>query len=220
MNDKTVVKDAEIVDKVDLSQGEMDELKREMRSAQWADWAQNNQKHILIGLALVVLLLIGGGLWQERVKSQHGAAATLYQQALNEQSDSKKSALLQSVVSQFDSSSYAALALMQLARLDGEHAEAHLQALMAHPAAMKEWVWQARLDLAALKIEQGDTVAAGALLAKTVGKHYQQLRHYLMAQAADDAAQKQAHLQKALDALSDDDALKRRIETLMAQHAS
>jgi len=202
------------------SQGEMDELKRDMRSAQWAHWAQANQKNIIAALIAVVVILIAGGMWQEHNKSQHSAAATLYQQAMNEQDASSKLSLMQSVITQFGSSSYSALAQMQLAHLDHPNAEAHLQALIAHPEAMKEWVWQARLDLAALKIEQGDKAAANAVLEKTVGDQYQQLRYYLMAMATADAAAKEKYLQKALDAISQDDALKNRIETLMSQQAS
>jgi len=220
MNDKTPVTGTVMPEGNAPSQGEMDELKRNMRSAQWTHWAQANQKNIIAAIIAVVVILIAGGMWQEHNKSQHGAAATLYQQAMNEQDASSKLSLMQSVITQFGSSSYSALAQMQLAHLDQPNAEAHLQALIDHPEAMKEWVWQARLDMAALKIEQGDKAAAKALLKKTVGDQYQQLRHYLMAMAASDAVEKEKHLQKALDAISQDDALKSRIETLMSQKAS
>jgi len=220
MNDKAPVTGTVMPEGNAPSQGEMDELKRDMRSAQWTHWAQTNQKQIIAALVALVVVLVAGGLWKEQIKSQHGAAAALYQQAMNEQDASKQQALMQSVVTQFDSSSYSALAHMQLAHLDQAHAEAHLQALTAHPDAMKEWVWQARLDLAAMKIEQGDKAAAKALLEKMVGGQYQQLRHYLMAMAASDAAEKEKHLQKALDAVSNDKVLKSKIETLMSQKTS
>jgi len=220
MNDKAPVTGTVVPEGNAPSQGEMDELKRDMRSAQWTHWAQSNQKNIIAALVALVVILVAGGLWKEHNKSQHGAAATLYQQAMNEQDASKQKSLMQSVMTQFDSSAYSALAQMQLSHLDKANAEAHLQALISHPEAMKEWVWQARLDLAALKIEQGDKAAAKALLEKAVGNQYQQLRHYLMAMAASDAAEKEKHLQKALDAVSQDEALKSRIETLMAQKTS
>jgi len=220
MNDKAPVTGTVMPEGNAPSQGEMDELKRDMRSAKWTHWAQTNQKNIIAAIIAVVVILIAGGMWQEHNKSQHGAAATLYQQAMNEQDVSSKLSLMQSVVTQFGSSSYSALAQMQLVNLDQSNAETHLQALIDHPEAMKEWVWQARLDMAALKIEQGDKAAARALLAKTVGNQYQQLRHYLMAMAASDAAEKEKHLQKALDAVSNDNDLKNRIETLMGQKAS
>ncbi len=220
MNDKAPVTGTVMPEGNAPSQGEMDELKRDMRSAQWTHWAQANQNNIIAAVIAVVVILIAGGMWQEHNKSQHGAAATLYQQAMNEHDASKQQALMQSVITQFGSSSYSALAQMQLAHLDKPHAEAHLQALIEHPEAMKEWVWQARLDMAAIKLEQGDKAAARALLQKTVGDQYQQLRHYLMAMAADDAAEKETQLQKALDAISQDDVLKSRIETLISQQAS
>jgi len=220
MNDKAPVTGTVLPEGNAPSQGEMNELKRDMRSAQWTHWAQANQKNIIAAVIALVVMLVAGGLWKEHNKSQHGAAASLYQQAMNEQDASKQQSLMQSVITQFASSTYSALAQMQLTHLDKTNAEAHLKALIAHPEAMKEWVWQARLDIAALKIEQGDKAAAKALLEKTVGKQYQQLRHYLMAMAAFDAAEKETHLQKALDAVSQDDALKTRIETLMAQKAS
>jgi len=220
MNDKTAVTGTVLPEGNAPSQGEMDELKRDMRSAQWTHWAQANQKYMIAAVIALIVILIAGGFWKEQIKSQHSAAATLYQQAMNEQNASKQLSLMQSVVTKFSSSSYSALAQMQLAHLDKAHVEAHLQALMAHPEAMREWVWQARLDMAALKLEQGDKAAAKALLEKTVGAQYQQLRHYLMAMAASDAAEKEKHLQKALDAVSNDNALKSRIETLMSQTAS
>ncbi len=220
MNDKAPVTGTVMPEGNAPSQGEMDDLKRDMRSAQWTHWAQANQKRIVAVVAALVIVLMAGGLWKEQIKSQHSAAASLYQQAVNEQDKTKQQSLMQSVVTQFDSSAYSALAHMQLAHLDQAHAEDHLKALIAHPEAMKEWVWQARLDLAAMKIEQGDKAAANALLAKTVGDQYQQLRHYLMAMAAADAVEKEKHLQKALDAVSNDNVLKSKIETLMAQKTS
>ncbi len=220
MNDKTPVKGSVMPEGSSPSQGEMDELKRDMRSAQWTHWAQANQKHIIAAVVALVVILIAGGLWQEQNKSQRAAAATLYQQAVNEQNSGKQQALMQSVITQFSSSSYSALAQMQLTRLDQAHAETHLQALIAHPEAMKEWIWQARLDMAAIKIEQGDKAAANVLLGHAVGDQYQQLRHYLMAMAAPGATEKEKHLKKALDAVSQDKALKTRIETLMVQKTS
>jgi len=220
MNNKTAVTGSVMPEGVDPSQVDMDELKRDMRSAQLTHWIQTNQKQILAAVAVFIAMLIAGGMWQEHNRSQHAAAATLYEQALNAQDATKKLTLMQSVVDQFGSSSYGALAQMQLARLDQAHAEDHLKALMNHPEAMQEWVWQARLDLASIKLEAGDKTAANQLLAEPVGEHYQQLRHYLMAMASTNAAEKQQHLQKALDAISHDEALKSRIKTLLAKTAS
>ena len=196
---------------------EMEELQREMRSAQWSQWILDHQKQIMITVAVLVAALIAAALWMEQQRSQQEAAATLYQQAVNA-SDGKKAALLTSVTKEFASSSYAAMAAMQLVKADRAHAEMHLQAVIDHPKSMPEWKWQARLDLAAIKIEQGDRTAARKLLTDVVGKDYQQLRHYLLAMAADSASEKQQHLQKALDAPSHDNNLKQKIESLLAAH--
>jgi len=217
MNNKTAVTGTVMPEGNEPSRGEMDELKRDMRSAQLTHWAQSNQKQIIAAVVVFVVMLMAGGLWQQHNRSQHAAAATLYQQALNEQDATKKVSLMQSVSDKFGSSSYSALAQMALVKLDKVHASSHLKAVMEHPKAMREWVWQARLDLAAIKMEAGDKAAASQLLTQMVGDHYQQLRHYLMAMAASNVAEKQQHLQKALDAVSHDDALKNRIEALLAQ---
>ena len=219
-NDKIAVKDAEPVDDQPVLQGELDELKREMRSAKLTQWLQDNQKNLLAAVVALVLILLAGGMWLESDKSQRVAAATLYQQALNAQDADKKKTLMQSVSTEFASSTYAALALMEMARLDRPHAADHLNALIAHPKAMQEWIWQARLDLATLKIEQSDMAAANALLSKVMGSQYQQQRHYLMALASSDAAEKQKHLQQALDAASLDDALQQKIKSMLASQAS
>jgi len=220
MNDKAPVMGTVMPEGNEPSQGDMDELKRDMRSAQLTHWAQTNQKQIIVAIIVFVGVLMAGGLWQEHNRSQHAAAATLYQQALNEKDASKKITLMQSVSEKFKGGSYHVLAQMQLAKLDKAHAEAHLKAVIENAKSMREWGWQARLDLAAIKLEAGDKAAASALLKKVVGAQYQQLRHYLMAMAASDAAEKQQHLQKALDAISHDNALKSRIESLLAQSAS
>ena len=196
---------------------EMDELKREMRSAKWAAWAQDNKQSLLAGLTLLVLALLGSGLWIENERSHRASAAILYQQALSEQDVAIKQTLLESVRNDFSDSSYGALALMQLARVDTGNTTVHLIALMKHGKAMDEWVWQAQLDLAELSIEQGDAQAARKHLELPVGKQYEQLRHYLMAEVSVDPAEKKEHLKQALEAPSLDDGLKRKIENLLAK---
>lgn len=195
---------------------EIAELRRDMRSAQITDWLEKNTQSLIAGVIAVVLVLIGGGLWLEHGKSEREAAATLYQQALVEKDAAKKQTLMQKVVSDFSGSTYATMAEMQLAALDDEHAEAHLEAVIHASATMPEWVWQARLDLAELKLEAGDKAAAKAWLAEPVGKQYEQLRYYLLAMASDDEAERKAHLNKALDAPSLDSELKDKIESLLA----
>jgi len=220
MNDKTSEKITVMPEENGPLKEEMDELKREMRSAKWADWMQAHQKQIVGAVAGLVLVLMASGLWIERERSQSESAATLYQQAINENDSSKKKALLESVTRQFSSNSYAALALMQLARVDQANAETHLLRLLAHGSSMDEWAWQARLDLAQIKITKGDKVGARALLDQIVGKQYQQLRYYLLATVADETTEKEQFLKKALDAESNDADLKQKIETLLPQQAA
>ncbi len=217
MNDKTSEKVTVMPEENAPLKEEMDELKREMRSAKWSDWVQSHQKEITGAVAGLVIVLMLSGLWIERERSQSETAATLYQQAINTTDNAEKKALLESVLKQFTSNSYAALASMQLARVDQANAEKHLQRLLQHGKVMEEWAWQARLDLAEIKIAKGDKAAAKVLLEKIVGKQYQQLRYYLLSTLADDAAEKTTLLQKALDAESNDAVLKQKIETLLPQ---
>jgi len=220
MNQKTSDKTADPIEQPVASHEEMAELKREMRTAEWNDWFIKNQQSLLVAVGLVLAGLVAGGMWLEHSRSQQDAAATLYQQAVNESDTGNKKAMLESLVSKFASSSYAAMAQMQLTLADSEHAEAHLQALSDHSSAMDEWKWQARLDLAQLKIEQGDADAAHVLLQQPVGKQYQQLRYFLLSTIAKDAAEKKQQLQKALDAAAPDQELKQRIETQLSLLAS
>jgi len=212
MNDK-------IIDNTPLEE-EMAELKRDMRSAKITAWLESNTQTLTAGVIAFVLVLAGGALWIEHNKSLRSSAATVYQQALGEQDSAKKKTLMAQVVTEFGSTSYATLAEMQLALLDSEHAEAHLQAVIDSSASMQEWKWQARLDIAEIRIEAGDKAGARAQLDAPVGKEYEQLRHYLMALASDDAAEAQRHLQKALDAPSLDSDLKTKIESMLSNNGT
>jgi len=207
-------------DEIPVKDADLDELKREMRSAQWMDWVEANKNALIGAVAVVLIVLIATGLWLENDRAQRATAATVYQQAVSEISPSKKQSLLESVSRDFADSTYSALALMQLAALDRANAEAHLNALIAHDKAMEEWVWQARIDLAEIKMAAGDQVAAKALLEQSVGEQYQQLRLYLLAQISADASEKQQYLQRALDAPSTDPELKQKIEMQMGKKVS
>ncbi|RLL55922.1 hypothetical protein D8Y20_00295 [Mariprofundus sp. EBB-1] len=220
MNDKTSEKVTVMPEENGPLKEEMDELKREMRSAKWSDWAESHKNEMIGAVAALVIVLMLSGMWIERQRAQSETAATLYQQAINATDNSEKKALLESVIKQFTSNSYAALASMQLARVDSANAEKHLQRLLQHGKVMEEWAWQARLDLAEIKIANGDKAAAKALLEQVVGKQYQQLRYYLLATLTEDAAEKITLLQKALDAVSNDAVLKQKIETLLPQQAA
>lgn len=220
MNDKKAADEAVESENSSFAAEEMEELKREMRSAKWVAWMEDNKQSLMAGLAGLVVVLLIAGYWIESERATRVVAATVYQQALNEQDTEKKRSLLENVSRDFSDSSYAALALMQLARFDSENAEKHLKGLIAHGKAMEEWIWQARLDLAELYIERGDMQAAQPYLDGKVGEQYQQLQHYLQAMASGDEGDKQMHLQKALDSPSLDDELKQKIESQLTAKTS
>ncbi|WP_176957570.1 tetratricopeptide repeat protein [Mariprofundus sp. KV] len=207
-------------DDIPVKDSDIEELKREMRSAQWTNWVEANQKLLMGAAAALLVVLLAAGFWIEQDRAHSATAATVYQQAVSEADVSKKQLLLQNVSRDFSSSSYGALALMQLAGVDTANAEVHLNALIAHAKAMPEWVWQARIDLAEMKIAAGDHAAAQALLDQKVGNQYQQIRYFLLAQIATDETQKQAYLQKALDAAGVDAGLKEKIESQMNKKTS
>jgi len=213
MNDKKAAGNAAEPENNAFAPEEMEELKREMRSAKWVAWMEENKQTLLGAVAALVVVLLIAGYLIESARSTRVVAATVYQQALTEQDEERKKTLLANVSRDFADSTYGALALMQLARFDAGNAEQHLKALIAHGSAMQEWVWQARLDLAEIYLERGDAQAARQQLDAKMGEQYQQLQHYLQAQAATDTAEKQSHLKKALDAPSLDDELKRKIES-------
>jgi len=196
---------------------ELEELKRDMRSAQIVAWAKANQQQLIAAAVVLAMLLVAGGFWLEHKRSQRISAATLYHQAVSAADEANKKALIEKVIRDYGDTAYGALALMHLAQVDSEHAETHLQALIRHPAAMDEWIWQARLDLAEIYLQRGDNQAVQSILQAPVGKRYEQLRHYLLALSAVSAAEKRAHLQQALDAVSTDADLKRKIEMMLAE---
>jgi len=220
MNQKTDAdKNTELLEESQLQAG-IEELKRDMRSAQMLAWMEQNRK-LLTGVTIAVVVgLIAGGLWLERVKSRRATAASLYQSAIVSQDPTAQKTLLQNVVSDFSGTSYAALAEMQLARVDSEHAESHLQAIIGSSAAMDAWKWQARMDLAELYLEKNEAAKAAAVLNDPVGEAYEQLRQFLLAQSSTDAATRKEHLNKALAAQSYDEELKQKIERMLAASAS
>ncbi len=201
----------------EIKKAEIDELRRDMRSAQVAAWVERNRRPLAMGLGVFVIVLIAIGYWQEHSRSQSASAATVYEQALQQTNSAQRQALLHKLIEDFPSSSYAAMAEMELAALDDAHAEAHLQALLQHSKSSDIWKWQARLDLAELYIAAGKKDQARAMLEARVGKAYEQLRQYYLALLADDAAQRVEHLQRALDAESHDDQLKTKIERLLGE---
>ncbi len=214
MNDK--VSGARETDMEQIDHREIEELQRDMRAARIADWAKRNQQSLMAAAVALALALGAAGLWIERSKSRMDSAAMLYQQAQSVRDAAERQTMLARLAADFPDTAYALMAHMQLAALDTAKAEAHLKAVIESDDAMPEWVWQARLDLAGLKLAANDPAAARQWLARPVGKAYRQLRQYLLARASASEEERRAHLQKALDAESHDEDLKRRIESELA----
>jgi predicted negative regulator of RcsB-dependent stress response len=197
---------------IDVSNEELDELKRDMRSAQLTAWAMANQKAIIAGLIAVVLLIVGVSLWKQHHDTQRASAASLYYQALNTRNEGDRRSLLKAVIKDYDNTVYGGLARLLLVPVDSGNAAQYLQELMNRSDVSRGIRTQARLDLAKLKLSAGDKAAVRELLAKPCDADYEQLRHYLLAQAADDTAGRIEQLKKAHDAISHDAVLSQRIE--------
>lgn len=194
-------------------------MKRDMRSAQIVNWMQNNQQQLIAGAVAIVLVLAGGTLWLERNKSQKDSAATLYHQALSISDAEQKKAMLEMVINDFGDTGYGSLAHLYMAKLSNQP-EAHLNALIHGAASTPELAWQARLDLAELHLGNGKVDEVKTLLAEAVGKQYEQLRHYLLAEASTQRAEKKKHLQMSLDSDSNDAFLKARVERMLSELGS
>lgn len=189
---------------------EIEELKRDMRSAKVTEWLQSNQQQVIAGAVVFLLVLAGAGLWIEQGKTERASAANLYHQAMVANDADQRQALLHAVIKDFDGTTYALLSHLQLAALDD--AEAHLNAVIHASGATDELVWQARLDLAEHYLQQGEREKAMAVLTEKTGQQYEQLRHYLMAEASQSDSDRKLHLEQARDAISNDLMLKERIE--------
>jgi len=196
---------------LEVSQQDMDELKRDMRSAHLNAWAKAHQQQIIGGLVILLIVLVGISLWKEHRDTQRASAASLYYQALNAKQDDNKRALLQSIINDYNNTAYASLAHMLMVKVDSAHAEKHLRFLLERSDADNGVKAQARLDLARLELAAGKKDAALKLLAVNAGRAYEQLRHYLMAQASESDADRMMHLKKARDSDSYDPELTRRI---------
>ncbi len=192
------------------------ELKRDMQSAKLIAWLQYNQQQLIAAAVVLVLALVGNGLWQEQQRNQKEAAALMYIKAMNTNDEAEQTAMFDSVIKEYPDSGYAALAqLKKSSSTDIEARKAALQSLVDSKGA-PEFVWQARLELAELYAEEGDAEKAKELAQENVGKHYQQARYALLAKLATDASEKETLIQKALDAESHDNDLKASLEAELA----
>jgi len=196
---------------------EMEELKRDMRSAKITNWFEKNQQQLIAGAVIVLLVMAGAGFWSEKQKAYKESAAMMYFQALSVVDDSQRKDLLEVLVNDYSDTGYAILAHIRLAPL--ADTEEHLRAVIASDDTTPEFRWQARLDLAKFFIGEGKKDASNVLLQKSVGKQFQQLRYALLAEVSTGDAQKE-YLQKALDAASNDAVLKDDLERKLAKVGS
>jgi len=104
-----------------------------------------------------------------------------------------------------------------LARVDAKHADQYLAAVLSSSTVNQEMRWQAQLDLADVWLRKGDKAKANEVLAKSVGKDYEQLRHYLMAEASASDTEKVSRLEQALNSVSHDAVLKKAIKKQLAE---
>jgi len=196
---------------------EMDELKRDMRSAKVTNWFEKNQQQLIAGAVIVLVAMAGFGLWSEKQKTYKESAAMMYFQALSVVDSTQRQALLEAVVKDYANTGYAILAHVRLAPLTDT--EKNLRAVIENDDATPEFRWQARLDLAEFFIAQDKMDESRALLQVTVGEQFQQLRYALLAEISTGETQKE-YLQKALDAISNDAVLKADIETKLVKAGS
>jgi len=201
----------------EVSHEDMDELKRNMRSAHLTVWVQENQQKIIAAVVALLLVIVGASLWKEHIATERASAATLYHEALNTANADSKRALLQSIVRDYANTAYAGMGQLLLAHVDAKHADQHLEALLSSSTVDQEMRWQAQLDLANVWLRKGDKAKANKVLATPVGKDYEQLRHYLMAEASGSDTDKVSHLEQALDSVSHDAVLKKTIKKQLAE---
>lgn len=205
---------------IEVSQDEMQELHRDMRSARIHAWVNKNQQHLFTGLILLIIVIVGAGMYKERLAKQQEGAATLFHQAMDTANLENKQLFFETVVKDYDSSSYAAMSLMILSSVDKKNSKNHLMQLLAHSKCSLEMTWQAHLDLASIYINENDIEKAKAELKHQVGKEYAELRYYLLAQAEKNPKAKKDFLKKAQQAVSHDKALQKDIEQQLSQFSS
>jgi len=202
---------------IEISKDEMQELQRDMRSARIHAWVNKNQQQLFVGLILLIVMIVGAGMYKEMLKKQQEAAATLFHQALDTQDVERKKDFFKTVIQDYSGTSYEAMSLILLASLDSEHSKDLLEQLIEHPKGSLEMSWQARLDLATIYLQENNIEKAKSVLKTQVGKEYAELRYFLLSQTTDDAAMKQTFLEKAQNAESHDEILRKQIETQLSQ---
>ncbi|MDQ6976095.1 MAG: tetratricopeptide repeat protein [Mariprofundaceae bacterium] len=194
---------------------DLDDLKRDVQSAQIQAWLRKHQQLLTVGVVVLLLMATGASLWNERLSSQREAAASLYYQGVAQTDLEKKQVVFSDIIKDYSNTAYGLLARLQLAVLV-ENPEPIYQSLIDDKTISQIFRWQARLDLAEYYISQDKLDHAKALLSIRLGKQYEQLRYYLLASISDGAAKKD-YLQKSLDAESNDALLKDKVSSLLGQ---
>ena len=202
---------------IEVTTEEVQELERDMRSAKITAWIEDNQRALIYAAAGVLILIFGGVMWQEQQQSHRVAAASFYHQALDTADPGQKRALFYQVVQDFHGTSYAPFSLLQLSAIEPDMADKHLETLLDHPMLTPELMYQGSIDLAEIYIRKGEKDKARALVEKDMGEDYEQLRRYLLAQLAENDAEKANQYRMALDAESHDENLKATIQRLLAE---
>ncbi len=134
-------------------------------------WWKNYGNAVIFGVALGVAILLGVRYWNQHTEQSLQSASVLYEQMLQEYRAQKIDALrktAESLIKDYASTPYAALAGLMLARLDYSVGDAtaaikHLQWTLDH-AKDKATTHAARLRLTRIYISKGDKDAALNLL--------------------------------------------------------
>lgn len=192
---------------------EMDDLKRDVQSAQIQAWLHRHQQALTVGIVVLLLVATAASLWNARLNSQREAAASLYYQGLVQTDLEKKQAVLSDVVKDYSGTAYGLLARLQLAALV-ENPESMYQTLMDDTSIAQPFRWQARLDLAEYYIAHDQADRAKSLLATRLGIQYEQLRYYLLATISEGTS-KIDYLKQSLAAKSNDALLKDKVTSML-----
>jgi len=192
------------------------ELKRDMQSAKVMAWLEYNQQQLIAGVIVLLLALVGVSVWKEQQLTEKNSAALVYMKAINTTDETQRASLLDTVTSEYAGTGYAILAKLQKIKIsDAPEKQVLLRSLIESKVA-PEFVWQARLDLAELLIVEGKGAEAEEVLAERLGKEYEQARYALLASLTEDKVEKVTLIQKALDAVSNDNDLVTRLEAELA----
>lgn len=199
-----------------VSAVDMVELKRDMQNAKLTEWLHKNQQQLIASVVVLALVLVGLSLWKEQELNQKNSAALLYMKAVNTTDEAERVALLDAVIKDYATTGYATLAQLQKVKSGDVQSKESSLKLLSNTDAAPELVWQARLDLAELYIAEGKEDEAKQMLEVKLGKQYEQMRYYLLAQVVSDRNEKIKWIEKSLAAPSNDNELVEELKTSLA----